>query len=240
MILDNLTRAFKTQNWLAVATEFVIVIAGVVIGFQVNGWAEDRSDRSREALILCRLADDFDLIGQDVAEHLADARASVTAADALVEAAGRGMTPADLDTGLLPVAYALRITPAGSATYGQLVASGEMSLIRSEDLRAALTDFGEHLKRHERAEAGIIPIMVSARPLFEFGGLTSENIDALPEALRADVMERLVSRDFYFAMVTIRDLAGISLQWKITTAEKLAIVEAALTPVTPDCAEPAP
>jgi hypothetical protein len=53
-------------------------------------------------------------------------------------------------------------------------------------------------------------------------------------------MERLVSRDFYFAMVTIRDLAGISLQWKITTAEKLAIVEAALTPVTPDCAEPAP
>ena len=240
MILQNISRAIREQNYYAVVLEFVIVIAGVVIGFQVNGWAEDRSDRSREALILCRLADDFALIGQDVAGHLADARASVAAADALVEAAGQGMTPADLDTGLLPVAYALRITPAGSATYGQLVASGEMSLIRSEALRAALTDFGEHLKRHERAEAGIIPIMVSARPLFEFGGLTGEDINALPEALRADVMERLASRDFYFAMVTIRDLAGISLQWKITTSEKLALVEAALDNVTPDCAERAP
>ena len=28
MILDNLTRAFKTQNWFAVALEFVIVSAG--------------------------------------------------------------------------------------------------------------------------------------------------------------------------------------------------------------------
>lgn len=42
MILDNLTRAFKTQNDYAVALEFVIVIAGVVIGFQINAWNEGR------------------------------------------------------------------------------------------------------------------------------------------------------------------------------------------------------
>ncbi|XBQ17294.1 MAG: hypothetical protein ABL308_05295 [Oceanicaulis sp.] len=46
MILDNLTRAFRTQNWLTVATEFVIVIAGVVIGFQINAWNEARADRA--------------------------------------------------------------------------------------------------------------------------------------------------------------------------------------------------
>ncbi|MEQ8435755.1 MAG: hypothetical protein RIA71_16110 [Oceanicaulis sp.] len=46
MILDNLSRAFKTQNWFAVATEFVIVIAGVVIGFQINAWNETRAERA--------------------------------------------------------------------------------------------------------------------------------------------------------------------------------------------------
>ncbi|MEE2525943.1 hypothetical protein V0U79_06160 [Hyphobacterium sp. HN65] len=53
MILDNLSRAFKTQNWLAVALEFVIVIAGVVIGFQISA-ANDRAreqDELRELLV---------------------------------------------------------------------------------------------------------------------------------------------------------------------------------------------
>lgn len=45
MILDNLTRALKKQNWIAVAIEFVIVIAGVVIGFQISQFAQDRSER---------------------------------------------------------------------------------------------------------------------------------------------------------------------------------------------------
>jgi len=42
MILDNLSRAVRTQNWLAAAIEFVIVIAGVVIDFQINAWNEGR------------------------------------------------------------------------------------------------------------------------------------------------------------------------------------------------------
>ena len=237
MILANLTHAIRTQNWFAVTLEFIIVIAGVVIGFQVNGWAENRAAQAREGLILCRLVDDFDLITLDVTQHVADAEDSVAAAQSLADAASRGFTLDDLQGGALFRATRLRITPAGSATYGQLVASGEMSLIRSERLRAALTDFGEHLERHERAEAGIIPIMISARPLFEFASLTGEDINALPDALRADVLERLGSADFYFAMMVIRDLTGASRSWKITTLEKLALVQDALAEVAPSCSE---
>lgn len=52
MILSRLSDALKTQNWFAVALEFVIVIAGVVIGFQVNAWSEARAAAAdyREAL----------------------------------------------------------------------------------------------------------------------------------------------------------------------------------------------
>ncbi|MFT6541804.1 MAG: hypothetical protein ACJAU5_000882, partial [Maricaulis maris] len=36
MILSRIARALKDQSWLAVGIEFVIVILGVVIGFQVT------------------------------------------------------------------------------------------------------------------------------------------------------------------------------------------------------------
>lgn len=52
MILDNLSRAIKTQNWLAAGVEFLIVLSGVVIGFQINAWNEARMAASdyRDAL----------------------------------------------------------------------------------------------------------------------------------------------------------------------------------------------
>ena len=36
MILQNLTKAIREQNYYAVVLEFLIVIAGVVIGFQIT------------------------------------------------------------------------------------------------------------------------------------------------------------------------------------------------------------
>ena len=46
MILTRITKALKDQNWLAVAIEFVIVVAGVVIGFQISSWNEARQTRT--------------------------------------------------------------------------------------------------------------------------------------------------------------------------------------------------
>ena len=43
MILARITRALKEQNWFAVTLEFLIVLAGVVIGFQVSAWNERRA-----------------------------------------------------------------------------------------------------------------------------------------------------------------------------------------------------
>ncbi|MCP2679997.1 hypothetical protein NHF45_10710 [Maricaulaceae bacterium NA33B04] len=55
MILQNLTKAIRDQNWFAVGVEFLIVIAGVVIGFQIQGWNENRADRFEERSLLMRL-----------------------------------------------------------------------------------------------------------------------------------------------------------------------------------------
>ena len=59
MILQNITKAIREQNWFAVVLEFVIVIAGVVIGFQITGWAGELDDRETEARHITEIADDL-------------------------------------------------------------------------------------------------------------------------------------------------------------------------------------
>ncbi|WP_295691703.1 hypothetical protein [uncultured Maricaulis sp.] len=58
MILARISTAIREQNWFAVVLEFVIVIAGVVIGFQVTAWNEARAERSQETDLLLRLHND--------------------------------------------------------------------------------------------------------------------------------------------------------------------------------------
>lgn len=66
VILQNISKAIREQNYYAVVLEFVIVIAGVVIGFQINAWNELRQDEAeRDAvigLLLEDLAADIDTI----------------------------------------------------------------------------------------------------------------------------------------------------------------------------------
>jgi len=55
MILQSITKAIREQNYYAVALEFVIVIAGVVIGFQINAWNSERESAARAATLIERL-----------------------------------------------------------------------------------------------------------------------------------------------------------------------------------------
>lgn len=45
MILSRLSRAVREQNWFAVVLEFVIVVAGVLLAFQISQFAQARSER---------------------------------------------------------------------------------------------------------------------------------------------------------------------------------------------------
>lgn len=64
MILQNLTRAIREQNWFAVVVEFLIVIAGVVIGFQIQGWNETRQERREAERTLVMIVDEMVLLDQ--------------------------------------------------------------------------------------------------------------------------------------------------------------------------------
>ena len=48
MLPSRIVENIKAHNWFAVATDFVIVVAGVFVGLQVNNWsaARDRAERT--------------------------------------------------------------------------------------------------------------------------------------------------------------------------------------------------
>jgi hypothetical protein len=237
MILARLTRAIREQNWFAVVLEFVIVIAGVVIGFQVTAWNEERAERALEASIICRLVDDFSLIGPDVRDHLSDAHRTAEQASALVRAAQEGL---DLETlGQFSTdIFMLRVPPAGSATYAQLISNGDIGLIRSSELRSVLTDFGEHVDRHQRAGSDLANgVFDPGAPVFGAVSLSPAEIEALSPSQRDALQAVIGSVDFLLATKLIQALVSANLSWKTMTAEKLARVERSLAVHAAHCTE---
>ena len=60
MILSRLKTAIREQNWFAVVLEFLIVVMGVVIGFQITAWGQARSDQTQEQEYLSQLEGDLE------------------------------------------------------------------------------------------------------------------------------------------------------------------------------------
>ena len=144
--LGRIAQALREQNWAAVAVELVIVVLGVVIGFQVTTWGNERVDRARERLVLEDLRRDFALNRDEVRrvrEYLRRNRS---------EFYPRFMSiPLD-EVPRIPVdtLYKLAIRTGNYASFepisgsvDALVASGDLGLIRDPTLRSHLVSFLE-------------------------------------------------------------------------------------------------
>jgi len=59
MLLRSITKHVKDQNWFAVFLDFFIVVAGILIAFQVNNWNEARADERRKTQIVNALITDL-------------------------------------------------------------------------------------------------------------------------------------------------------------------------------------
>ena len=143
MILARLSRAIREQNWFAVMLEFVIVIAGVVIGFQVTAWNADRGERQSELRYLSSLIADVDLTIERYRSDL-DYRGNVRLlglrALAIVE--GNAAPRDDWDIVLTffnasQVGGGLRESP----TFNELVSSGDLQIISNARLRQRLPSY---------------------------------------------------------------------------------------------------
>lgn len=83
MILQRITEHLKSQNWFAVAIEFVIVVVGVFMGLQVQDWNDQRKERLEEYDLLVRLYEETQTLLEAQREELVGLRSR---ADILMDA----------------------------------------------------------------------------------------------------------------------------------------------------------
>ena len=140
MILANLSRAIREQNYYAVVLEFVIVIAGVVIGFQINAWNEARENRALAADYVSRLAADISAeaaLWDKAADYFTVARdygvSALAAYDQPVDTLG-----ADFLIALYQASQVWYVAPNRS-TFQELEATGRIVHIRDTSLRTAIS-----------------------------------------------------------------------------------------------------
>jgi hypothetical protein len=150
-ILARLAQGVRDQNWFAVGLELVIVVVGVVIGFQVTAWGEERADRGKEQVYLRQLSLDLAETERRAESHerimapLARASRRLAQAYFLPE-------PPPRDSVIAWAVNALdyyELSPV-LGTAEALVATGDIGLIRDDSLRTAITAYLEGARESVR------------------------------------------------------------------------------------------
>lgn len=148
MILSRLKAAIKEQNWFAVVLEVCIVIVGVVIGFQITAWGNERSERAREQVLLNGLLADFVANQERYGKIATEQELTVNQMKALLPMTGP--SPDEPDPAVFDSLLSSLITWENlNLTVGRvdaLLGSGQIALIQNDSLQAALSTWPSTLE----------------------------------------------------------------------------------------------
>jgi hypothetical protein len=153
MIVKRVTEALRRQDWVAVAIEFVLVVAGVLLAFQISEWATEREGRVERAAATERLL-------AEAEQTVAYFRAGVESQQALIgdldyalgnvqRGTWRSADKARMTRGLQRVINAASPAPP-SSVYDDLVASGEFGRIGDTRLRTSIANYRATLAFNQR------------------------------------------------------------------------------------------
>ena len=139
-------REIGRREWLLLGLEFVTVLAGIVIAFQLNEWAASRKERAHERQIIERLFDDARLnvslfrLNRDEAKKQMDKEERF----AVQLTSGQCPPQAEWWSAITPNFYPS--IAVQTSVYEELMGSGGLSSIEDEKARNAVSDFHATLK----------------------------------------------------------------------------------------------
>lgn len=135
MILRRVILHFRKQEWTAIFLDFLIVVAGVFVGLQVQEWSVRRAMRERTTLLMQRLETDF---GVDVwvALSLHDYHKEVARHAQMTLNDITGQAPISDDQLLIAAHRASQFNrfTRTSGIYEELVATGGLELVSSSKI----------------------------------------------------------------------------------------------------------
>lgn len=95
MISRSIKAHITAHNWFAVGIDFLIVVIGILLAFQITEWSDAQSDHAREKQLIADLLADLDIDRAQYANGLAYDEYRVSAANASL--AGAGLPPFEFD-----------------------------------------------------------------------------------------------------------------------------------------------
>ena len=157
MILRRLARGMRGADWTTLGLEFVLVVAGILLAFQLDRAYQAAQDRQLEERYLERLHADLSRDTADLARVLARTERRIGQVGFLravaVEPERAAATPDELVSALEQVTW--RSVPTmTTTTYDELRSTGRTVLIRSELLRDMLAGYYGALAEQQRLGLG--------------------------------------------------------------------------------------
>lgn len=146
MLFRRISQDLKAQNWSAVWLDLAVVVVGIFLGLQASAWNDGRQDRLREAEFLDHLRADFEEIKTEADDALDFHRGAVAGLNTVLRSLEAGtVVQDDEDDFLHGLQRALMFDtgPRRSGTYIDLISSGQLRLIRNEELRSRLSVYNE-------------------------------------------------------------------------------------------------
>lgn len=152
MILRRITQHVKEQNWFAVGLDFFIVVAGILIAFQITNWSEARSARQLESEYMELLARDITTIETSLREQIIqDQHIATNAKIALEKVNNRhlGIDPLDIGQSLTSI-FGRRTLALQSPAFAEMKSVGRLTLIQDTALRNRMISYFDEMQRLER------------------------------------------------------------------------------------------
>lgn len=208
MLLRSITKHVKDQNWFAVFLDFFIVVAGILIAFQITNWNEVRSDNSRIDHRLENVVNDLRADIVEIEGIIRTTERRLSAIYMILDASGNSL-PNQYETpqgeiiempevppfeGKLPSAANTAIMwistlDGNRGGYETLISSGDLQLIKMDDLASQIQTYyarAEEISDQDKSHMRIRDKIFSSQHRLGSGfGQTS--LEELIELVRNDI-----------------------------------------------------
>lgn len=153
MIHRRFSKHLRSQNWFAVAIDFVIVVVGVFMGLQVQEWNEARKERIEEHALLSRLHVETVKLLETQREELvslSERANSLISANSVLFSKEPLRTLSELECRRIVESHVFRRPPDELPVLDEMLSSGRFKLLLDEGIKELLRSY---LIFRERARA---------------------------------------------------------------------------------------
>lgn len=144
MILRRISENVKSQNWLTVAVEFIIVVVGVFMGLQVQDWNEARKERIEEHGLLSRLhVETLELLETQREELMGlNERAGVLmGVNSVLYSQESSRVISELECRHIVASHVFRRSPDELPVLDEMLSTGRFDVLQDEDIKEHLRNY---------------------------------------------------------------------------------------------------